>query len=586
MRATATSTGVKTPQTEAAQSPVVAPQQAGSFPVQIGTLPAGKSVTITFQATIRDDLPQSVTQVSNQGTVSGSNFSNVPTDDPGANGASDPTVTPILPRPTISINNASLAEPAAGVAPMPFTVTLSTAYGSAVTVNYTTADGTATGGDDYTATSGTLTFNPGETVQTVSVNILADGNTSEANETFAVTLNTPVNGFLSATPQATGTITVNNPAGTVLISELRTSGPNGANDDFVELYNNTDASIDIGDWSIVKSGASCSTTPVIIATIPAGTTLPARGHYLVTGSAYSISSVPGNLLLSVAQDIEDDRNVALFNTANPALLSTATRMDAIGFGTNTGNNCDLLREGTNLPAAGGSTSQYSFVRIIRIMTTGLTTDTNDNAANFQLVSTTPATPVGSNATPVLGAPGPENLASHIVRNATIKARLLAPTLASSVDPNRVRNGTGNSGTLSFRRTLTNNTGQPITSFRFRVNDLSTLGNEVNTSSAQLALTDGVSFTYDPDNNPNTANTSVLSTTLEAPSATSPGGGLNTSLRVNLPQAIAPGATFSINITFNIVRAGNYRFSLNHEALLEESAPAAFSSAGGKSAISR
>jgi hypothetical protein len=225
VRATATSTGVKTPQTEAAQSPVVAQQQAGSFPVQIGTLPAGKSVTITFQATIRDDLPQSVTQVSNQGTVSGSNFSNVPTDDPGADGASDPTVTPILPRPTISINDASLAEPASGVAPMPFTVTLSTAYGSAVTVNYTTADGTATGGDDYTATSGTLTFNPGETVQTVSVNILADGNTSEANETFAVTLNTPVNGFLSATPQATGTITVNNPAGTVLISELRTSGP-------------------------------------------------------------------------------------------------------------------------------------------------------------------------------------------------------------------------------------------------------------------------------------------------------------------------------------------------------------------------
>jgi hypothetical protein len=337
------------------------------------------------------------------------------------------------------------------------------------------------------------------------------------------------------------------------------------------LYNNTDASIDISGWSIVKSGASCSTTPVIIATIPAGTTLPARGHYLVTGSAYSISSVPGNLLLSVAQDIEDDRNVALFNTANAALFSTATRMDAVGFSSNTGDNCDLLREGTNLPGAGGSTSQYSFVRIIRLMTSGLTTDTNDNAANFQLVSTTPATPVGSNATPVLGAPGPENLASHIVRNATIKSRLLAPTLSSSVDPNRVRTGTGNSGTLSFRRTLTNSTGQPITGFRFRINDLSTLGNEVDTASAQLALTDGVSFTYDPDNNPNTANTVVLSTTLEAPSSTTPGGGINASLRVNLPQAVASGARFSVNITFNIVRAGNYRFSLNHEALLDNSA---------------
>ncbi|HKR11326.1 MAG TPA: Ig-like domain repeat protein, partial [Pyrinomonadaceae bacterium] len=66
--------------------------------VTIGTLPAGKSVTITFQVTV--DNPPNLTllnppRVSNQGTVSGSNFMNVLTDDPAVGGAFDPTVTPI-----------------------------------------------------------------------------------------------------------------------------------------------------------------------------------------------------------------------------------------------------------------------------------------------------------------------------------------------------------------------------------------------------------------------------------------------------------------------------------------------------------
>jgi uncharacterized repeat protein (TIGR01451 family) len=59
--------------------------------VNIGTLPAGKSVTITFRATVV--AVPTAAQVCNQGTVSGSNFSNVLTDDPDVGGASDPTCT-------------------------------------------------------------------------------------------------------------------------------------------------------------------------------------------------------------------------------------------------------------------------------------------------------------------------------------------------------------------------------------------------------------------------------------------------------------------------------------------------------------
>ena len=55
------------------------------------TLPATKTITITFRAVIGNPLP-AITQVSNQGTVSGSNFSNVLTDDPNVAGAANPTV--------------------------------------------------------------------------------------------------------------------------------------------------------------------------------------------------------------------------------------------------------------------------------------------------------------------------------------------------------------------------------------------------------------------------------------------------------------------------------------------------------------
>ncbi|MFZ6820678.1 Calx-beta domain-containing protein, partial [Undibacterium sp. Ji22W] len=73
--------------------------------------------------------------------------------------------------PSLSINDVIVNE-AAGTAT--FTVTLSAASGQTVSVGYNTSNGTATAGSDYTATSGTLTFNPGVTTQTITVNIAND----------------------------------------------------------------------------------------------------------------------------------------------------------------------------------------------------------------------------------------------------------------------------------------------------------------------------------------------------------------------------------------------------------------------------
>src|SRR5205807_607517 len=108
------------------------------------------------------------------------------------------------PQPSLSIGSASVTEGNSGTTPMTVTVFLSAASGRTVTVNYATADGTATAGSDYTATSGTLAFAPGETSKTVAVTVLGD-TSLEADETFGLALSGPVNAKL-ARASATGTI--------------------------------------------------------------------------------------------------------------------------------------------------------------------------------------------------------------------------------------------------------------------------------------------------------------------------------------------------------------------------------------------
>lgn len=66
------------------------------------TIPSGKSTTIKFRVTINNNIPASVCQLSTQGTVSGSNFANVLTDDPGTVGTNNPTTTTVTSTPVIT----------------------------------------------------------------------------------------------------------------------------------------------------------------------------------------------------------------------------------------------------------------------------------------------------------------------------------------------------------------------------------------------------------------------------------------------------------------------------------------------------
>jgi hypothetical protein len=109
------------------------------------------------------------------------------------------------PVPTISVADTGVVEGNSGLSTAAFAITLSFASAFPVTVNYATANGSATTADsDYINAAGTLTFSPGETNKVVSIGIAGDTK-QEPDETFFLLLSAPTNALL-AKAQAAGTI--------------------------------------------------------------------------------------------------------------------------------------------------------------------------------------------------------------------------------------------------------------------------------------------------------------------------------------------------------------------------------------------
>jgi hypothetical protein len=106
--------------------------------------------------------------------------------------------------PALSIADISVVEGNSGTSAAVFAVSLSAASAQSISVNYATANGTGTAGSDYVAASGTLTFAPGTTTQSITVTINGD-TTLEPDETFSVNLSSPVAATI-ADASAVGTI--------------------------------------------------------------------------------------------------------------------------------------------------------------------------------------------------------------------------------------------------------------------------------------------------------------------------------------------------------------------------------------------
>jgi hypothetical protein len=207
----------------------------------------------------------------------------------------------------------------------------------------------------------------------------------------------------------------------LIISEFRLRGPGGANDEFVEIYNNGEAAVTVNAFDGSAGFALAASDGVARFTIPNGTVIPGRGHYLGSNSTgYTLGGYPAastpragdrvsfdgaptfeSVLAPSAKPrlrskaagatvqrgasaaggaaegdeipgpsaatgdapytigIADNVGIALFATANPANFSLDTRLDAVG---STSEANPIYKEGAGYPAVVPADAEYSFYR--------------------------------------------------------------------------------------------------------------------------------------------------------------------------------------------------------------------------------
>jgi endonuclease G, mitochondrial len=399
--------------------------------------------------------------------------------------------------------------------------------------NYTFTNVTAGGNYSVSASAAGFTFAPASQ----AINNLSSNQTAD----------------FSATPK-------------VIISEFRFHGtdPDGAGaltaatNEFVELYNQTDVTVDISGFAVFTSD-NTSTAKFVA---PVGSIIAARGHFLVAGAGYGLSAAAapdGNL----SADIPDGAGVACFN--NSAGLTSGAALDAVGF---SGVANAVYREGAGLAPASGITSdgEYSFARRLA---SGVPQTTGDNAADFVFVATDGGTYDGQQAT--LGAPSPENHNSPVQRNAQIKSSLIDFNASSTAAPNRVRDASDTGpnkplGTLTILRKFKNSTGTPVTQLRFRIVDITTLGQPNYNQQADLRALTSVDATVTLSDG--TTQVPVNGLTLDTPPTQDLGGGLHSTLTVgsiSTGQPLASGSTVDVQFVLGVVQGGGYRFLINVEA---------------------
>ena len=225
------------------------------------------------------------------------------------------TITDDDANPSLSVADATVAEGNSGTTNAVLTVTLAPASGQSVTVNYATANGTATAGSDYTAAAGTLTFAPGETTKAVNV-VVAGDTVDEADETFTLTLAGATNATIGDA-SATVTITDDDPLPSLTIDDVSvTEGASGTRN---------------ATFTVTSSAASGRAVTVAWATANGTATAPA--DYTAANGTVTIPA--GQRTATIAVSVAGDTLPEGNQTFNVVLSSptNATLGDATGVGT-------------------------------------------------------------------------------------------------------------------------------------------------------------------------------------------------------------------------------------------------------------
>ena len=437
---------------------------------------------------------------------------------------------------------------------------------SQVTVDYQTGRGTAVPVQDYQSVSGVLTFGPLETIKTITIPIVND-QTLEPRETFSVTLDNPTNNADIENGRQTATISLLDDdlgSGDLLISEFRTRGRLGANDEYVKLFNPHDFDVTIfaadGSSGITLARNDAGTLAGI-ATIPNLVTIRSRGHYLMTNNSpsggFSLIDFPtgiGTLTTAgdqtFANNIPDGADIVLLRTTDPLQFEPVNKVDSIGFAGSS------WAEGNGLAPTVAANRESCYAR--RLVAGGFQ-DTGDNRNDLILVDTHAAmfaSPDQSRVISVLGSPAPET--SESLRMMSPAEVLIVQSGTEIFDPSPVENG--RVGTLTIYRTLTNNTSAPITALRLRALEFPTIG-----SFSQKRYSSRPDFRLLNSTDAN----GIYGLTLAGGRLQPNGGGLNSTLTVDSitdQNPLEPGESIVIAIRFGVMRWGKHPFSATVEAL--------------------
>lgn len=217
------------------------------------------------------------------------------------------TATTVAPRPSVSIGNDTVLEGDSASTTAQLTVSLSAPTSSVVTVNYTTANGTATTADsDYTAKSGSVAIPAGQTTGTISVSVIGD-TAVEETEQFSVTLTSAVGANLL---DSSGTVTITNDDTAPLPA--------------LSISNNSVAEGDAGSTTVTVtvtlSAASASTVTVDYAT--GGGTATAGSDY--TAESGTITFAPDDTSQTITLTVLGDVEVETPDETFSVVLSGAT----------------------------------------------------------------------------------------------------------------------------------------------------------------------------------------------------------------------------------------------------------------------
>ena len=387
-------------------------------------------------------------------------------------------------------------------------------------------------------------------------------------------------------------------AGQLFISEFRLRGPNGANDEFIEIYGNP--TLGTGDHVVIATSGTgygiAASDGVTRCTIPNGTRLSRGRAFLCVNSAgYSLAAYPSTQTTTATgdatytADIPDNAGIALFNNnTGGANYSLANRIDAVG---STAETNTLYKEGTGYPALTPFSIEYSFVRdncgkqgsittFGPCPSNGFPVDTNNNATDFYFVATNG---MSLGAGQRLGAPGPQNLNSPRSFPGSFPDRLLDRNVSASAPPNRVRDFTSNPannstfGTLEIRRRLVNFSGLPLRELRFRIIDLTTSPApagiaDLRALSSSTIVVDGITDSCIDLGGPfpGPCSVTVRGTIVEQPAAQPNGGAFNTTLRLlGGPTGLE---LIEVRFLLGVQQPGSFKFYIKVEAVQAPATP--------------